>query len=252
MSDQIFRSGKRRIFVSTPIAQGQACWILNELNAHYLSRVLRLKAGTKVDLADGSGCLYQGELTQEGNAWTLANLRLIHQEPPEPERILAAALIKPDRWEWMLEKAAEIGATRILPIAADRSVVSIPSNKLDKRLERWERIVEGAARQCERLSQVTIDVPTSLASALESTRNTTQLMLDEDVPKRTWPTLTPREAITLFIGPEGGWSDDERHLLHTTATPCGLGRNLLRAETAAISALTLVRAFDNKLLGIED
>lgn len=244
MSDQIFRSAKRRIFVSPPLDDGVRRWTLDEANAHYLTRVLRLKAGTEVDLADGSGRLYRGQLTQDGSEWALDALRVIHQEPAEPERILAAALIKPDRWEWMLEKAAEIGATKILPITADRSVVTIPANKLAHRLERWERILEGAARQCERLSQVTIAAPTSLASALEETQHTTQLMLDEDVPKRPWPALPLDQAITLFIGPEGGWSDDERQLLHTTALPCGLGRNLLRAETAAVAALTIVRAYD--------
>lgn len=249
MPDRVFRSDKRRIFVSSPIDDGLQRYTLDDANAHYLTRVLRLKATTQVDVADGTGRLLQGDLQQDGDTWTLHNLRVIHQEPADPRRIVAAALIKPDRWEWMLEKAAEIGATEIQPVTAQRSVVQIPAAKLSKRLERWERILEGSSRQCERLSPVRIHPPRTLADTLENAHATTCLMLDEDVPKRAWPTLDLAQPITLFVGPEGGWTDEERTQLHAAnALSCGLGKNLLRAETAAVSALTILRALDHGLL----
>src|SRR5690625_4226540 len=99
MSDQTFRSAKRRIFVSPAIGDGVRRCTLGEATAHYLTRVLRLKAATEVDFADGSVRLYRGQLTQDGSEWPLDALRVIHQEPADPERNLAAALIKPDRWE---------------------------------------------------------------------------------------------------------------------------------------------------------
>lgn len=249
MTDRIFRSGKRRIFVSPALEGSPDTWPLSDADAHYLTRVLRLKEDTPVNLADGSGRLFEGTLAPNGDAWTLQNLHVVHTEAPQPPRILVAALIKPDRWEWMLEKAAEIGATHILPLQAARSVVRIPPKKLPKRRERWQRILEGAARQCERLSPVTIDAPITLQQALEQTEQTTRLLLDETVPKRAWPSLDIHQPIAIFIGPEGGWDDDERTQLNqANAQSVGLGRNLLRAETAAISALTILRALDHQIL----
>lgn len=249
MTDRVYRSGKRRIFVSSALEGSPASWTLSDANAHYLTRVLRLREGTAVDLADGSGRLFAGTLRAHDDTWVLEDLHIAHQETLHPPRIVAAALIKPDRWEWMLEKAAEIGATHILPIQAAHSVVRIPDKKVAKRLERWQRILEGAARQCERLSPVTIDAPCTLQEAIAQTEYTHRLMLDEAVPNRAWPALELQQPIALFIGPEGGWNDDEREALQQApAQSVGLGRNLLRAETAAISALTIVRALDHQIL----
>lgn len=249
MSDDVFRTGERRIFVSSRIEDEAITWALNDEDAHYLTRVLRLPEGSAVDIADGSGRLFQGVLSKATAAWLLTELHLIHEVPLAAPRLLAAALIKGDRWEWMLEKAAEIGADRILPIQADRSVVTIPDQKIEKRLARWSKIVESAARQCERLNSVTIDAPADLATVLQHTEGMTRLMLDEAVPTHPWPAIERNQAIVVFIGPEGGWTDQERARLHNHhVMSCGLGDNLLRAETAAIAALTLVRAIDARLL----
>lgn len=250
MSASGFRSTNRRIFVSEPLDAQASVLGLDADAAHYLTRVLRLRAGTRVDVADGTGRLFEGTLTSASDAWSLNALRLVHHEPLRRPCILAAALIKQDRWEWMLEKAAELGVDVVLPLTAERSVAEFDGKKLEQRMERWTRIIEGAARQCERLSAVQLEAPTTLVDALARYPEATRLMLDEASPRRAWPSLPTAQPIVLLIGPEGGWSDAERaHLANANVLPCGLGANILRAETAAVAALTLVRAIEDGLLG---
>lgn len=249
MSDTIFRSSKRRIFVSEAIEENAPHLLLDESNAHYLCRVLRLREGTLVDVADGSGRLWQGALQQSDGAWMLDALSVIHEEAPGVERVLVAALIKSDRWEWMIEKAAELGVHRIVPLRADRSVVELEGKREAQRIERWSKIAESAARQCERLAAVYVEAPVTLAQALSRFAADQRLMLDETVPRRPWPPLQKEQRIVLFIGPEGGWSEKEQALLQQAGVErCGLGSNLLRAETAALAALTLVRALEEELI----
>lgn len=249
MSAPGFRSTNRRIFVSDPLDAQVSDLALDADAAHYLTRVLRLREGTRVDVADGTGRLFEGVLTSVSEGWSLHALRLVHQEPLRRPCILAASLIKQDRWEWMLEKAAELGVDVVLPLTAERSVVEFDGKKLTQRMERWTKIIEGAARQCERLSAVQLEPPTTLADALARYPEATRLMLDEASPRRSWPSIPAVQPILLLIGPEGGWSDDEREqLAQAHVQPCGLGANILRAETAAVAALTLVRAIEDGLL----
>ena len=249
MSDEIFRSAKRRVFVSAPLEGSPERYDLDDESSHYLTRVLRLREGTAVDLADGTGRLFQGALTKSGDGWALASLALIHQEPARPLRVLAASLIKFDRFEWMIEKAAELGADLVIPIEAERSVVAVEPRKVDARVGRWQKIAEGAARQCERLGAVRVLAPQSLEDTLAAFPEAQRLMLDEVVAMRPWPSIREGAPLVLFIGPEGGWSDDERSQLEAAGVErCGLGPNLLRAECAALAALTLVRALDAGLV----
>lgn len=250
--DAIFRSEKRRVFLSEALEGTPTLLALDAEATHYLVRVLRLREGTIVDAADGSGRLFQGELQPYDGGWALTSLRLIYQEPARAPRILAASLIKPDRWEWLVEKAGELGADVIVPIDAERSVVRIEAKKRDDRVARWQKIADGAARQCERLTAVKVLAPMALNEALAYCADAQVLMMDEAVALRPWPALQTDRAIATFIGPEGGWDDDERHRLEAAgALRCGLGANLLRAETAAIAAMTLVRALDATLVRVD-
>lgn len=250
MTETVFRTGRRRLFSASPLADGATELKLDDASAHYLTRVLRLRPGTAVDVADGSGRLWQGELDDADGAWWLRDLRVIHEEALGPERVLVAALLKGDRWEWMLEKAAELGVSTIVPVNAARSVVTLDAKNQAKRLSRWTTIVEGAARQCERLAPVHVEAPTSLEDAIARYPDATRLMLDETTPKNPWSRRLVGKPIVLFVGPEGGWTDEERALLRAApAHACGLGANVLRAETAAIAALTIVRALEDELIG---
>ena len=303
---------KRRVFVATPVPANAARIPLDAESAHHLSRVLRLPEGAEVDVADGTGRLWRGALQRGDGApgteataeprdnqrgdrrgdsqrsgkapsagWVIAAPQVVHVGRPEAPRRLLVGLIKGPRWDWIIEKAAELGVHELVPILAERSVVRVPSAKVADRVERWQRIADGAARQCERLSRMQVAAPCTVADALAATRppatttpggtavggtgmggtgmggaadaaNVTAgpgllLLLDETSPLAGWPPWDAHAAspVTLAVGPEGGWTDDERAAFRAAgAASVGLGTNLLRAETAVLMAASLVRALD--------
>jgi 16S rRNA (uracil1498-N3)-methyltransferase len=214
---------------------------LSDDEKHYLQRVLRLDHGDKVEVVDGSGRLFAGVLGEDD----VHQLSVVYEEPLPAARIVFAALIKGNRWDTLLEKVAEIGATKIVPIEAKRSVVTIKSSKVEKKLDRWQKVLDGAARQCERLSRPTVAAPASLADALEAYDAERTLLLDEVETGAPWPRWESEVTVRLGIGPEGGWTEEERETWREHgAESVGLGANLLRAETAAMAAMMMVRAID--------
>lgn len=250
MSDSFYRSSNRRIFSSHPVEGDGATIDLDEDAVHHLTRVLRLREGTRVDLADGTGRLFEGVLTNVGGDWRIEEARLVFVAPKRPARVLVMSLIKPDRFEWVIEKAGELGFDVLLPVHAARGVITIEPKKVQDRVLRWQKIADGAARQSERLTGLKIDEPASLERALAATASSTRLMLDEASPLVPWPRLSGSEEIALFIGPEGGWDAKERALLmEQGALGCGLGPSVLRAETAAVSAMSIVHALSARLIG---
>lgn len=246
--EELYRSERRRVFSEQRLAAGAVSCVLSEDNTHYLHRVLRLRDGDEVELADGSGRLYAGVLRLSSPA-ELAELRVVAEAPVFPRRVLFAALIKGQRWEWMIEKAGELGADAIVPIRAARSVVDIADKKVAKKLERWQKIADSAARQCERLSRLELTAPLTLREALERNEELQVVTLDETAPLASWSAVDASLPLAFAIGPEGGWTDQERAQLDDAgALSVGLGRNLLRAETAAMASLAMVRSLDYGLL----
>lgn len=246
--EELYRSERRRVFSEERLAAGAASCVLSADNTHYLHRVLRLRDGDEVELADGSGRLYAGVLRLASPA-TLAELRVVAEAPVFPRRVLFAALIKGQRWEWMIEKAGELGADVVVPIRAARSVVDIAEKKIAKKLERWQKIADSAARQCERLSRLEVAAPLTLREALERNEDLRVVTLDETAPLASWSEVDTSLPLAFAIGPEGGWTDQEREQLCSAgALSVGLGRNLLRAESAAVATMAMVRSLDYGLL----
>jgi 16S rRNA (uracil1498-N3)-methyltransferase len=156
---------------------------------------------------------------------------------------LVAALFKFDRFEWMVEKATELGVERIRPVEAARSDKGLFEASA-KRAERWRRIAREASQQSRRLRLPEIAEALPLAQAFETAPGA-RYFLDEagapallSVLDRSQPAL---ERVSLAVGPEGGWTDAERQLARQSGwLPAGLGAAILRAETAAVAALAVV------------
>jgi 16S rRNA (uracil1498-N3)-methyltransferase len=152
------------------------------------------------------------------------------------------ALIKFERLEWAIEKATELGVSRIVPIEANRSEQGLFQGA-QKRVERWRRIAREASEQSRRLRVPEIADPSRLESATEDAA-THRLLLDEKPGTR--PLLDavrvrPGDSVSLLIGPEGGWTDDERRRSGEAGwIAASLGPLVLRAETAACAALAVV------------
>lgn len=193
---------------------------------HHLERVRRLRAGDRLTVTDGAGrwrwCRFGAELEPIGAVQA--------DPPPTPSLTVAFALVKGERPELVVQKLTEVGVDRIVPFLAERSVVRWDEERAARHHERLARVAHEAAMQCRRtwwpqvVPVTTFDEVVALPGAAGADR--------DGAP----PSLS---ASTVLIGPEGGWSDDERARLPAVV---GLGPNVLRAETAAIAAGTMLVA----------
>ncbi len=238
----------RRIVLAEPPNDDTGDVALDDDAAHYVTRVLRLRDGEHVEaLSARTGRAWRGVLRWRDGAPWLCERALI-DTPLAAPLVLIAALIKGTRWDGLLEKATELGASDVRPFEAQRSVVQVPPHKVDDRTQRWQRICDGAARQCGRIAPIRVHPPTALADALAAVEGTV-LVCDEAAAGTTWPRLGANEPTTVVVGPEGGFTDDERRALSRAgAITVGLGSFVLRAETAATAALTAVRLQRDGLL----
>ena len=231
----------RRLFYARAVRGGRA--IVDGDAAAHMRRVLRVEAGQKYELSDGER-LYLAEITGFGQG--TVEFRVLDQLPPRSpgaSLVLYAALLKFDRFEWMIEKVTELGAGRLVPLVTARSEMGMEKAAL-KRLPRWNRIAEESGQQCRRLRAMIVDPPLEFASALAAPYSQ-RLLLDEDGVIPLLPILrsTPGE-IALLTGPEGGWTAQERVAARDAGwLAATLGQSVLRAETAALAALSLVQGW---------
>ncbi|MBR1871529.1 MAG: 16S rRNA (uracil(1498)-N(3))-methyltransferase [Kiritimatiellae bacterium] len=234
-----------RILVDTDtLLSGEAT--LSKDAAKHL-RVVRAKLGEDVELFDGAGRTRIFNIA-EGGALAAAGDATMH--PRLRARLtLFACLTKQNRWEWMLEKVTELGATHIVPVMAERCVVKIAKCEAAKKLERWNKIAEEAARQSHAVWLPEIHAPVSFAEALEIAKNSGKIfagaLMDGEMPEpiaKAAAKAGMEGDAGVFIGPEGDFSPAELAALLAMAQPVSLGPTVLRAETAAIFAVAVLAA----------
>jgi len=223
----------RRLFYLNRVFRHSG-WITGGTAVH-LRRVLRAQAGAQFDLSDGER-FYLGEIAAFGPEEI--EFRLLESRPPSPEPLqihLFASLIKFDHFEWMLEKATELGAARVTPVQAARSEKGLAQGAA-KRLDRWVKIVRESGQQCRRLRPPEIAEPVGLKDALAMQADC-RLWLEEEPGAPPILLAAPaRGAVAVLIGPEGGWEEGERKLAGSSGwTSVSLGSRILRAETAALA-----------------
>jgi 16S rRNA (uracil1498-N3)-methyltransferase len=226
---------RRRFFVDD-VAHGYA-EITGE-DAHHLIRVLRVQPGQLYEISDNRS-VYLAEV--ESVAPKKVRLRVCEAipTPDTAARIrLMAALIKFDRFEWMIEKATELGVDSILPVECERSEKGLLA-AWEKRAERWRRIVRESSQQSRRARLPEILAPRALAAALREATGV-RCYLDEQ-GGRPLSEKPGAAEVWLAIGPEGGWTDGERRGFDENGwTAASLGPGILRAETAAIAAIAVL------------
>jgi 16S rRNA (uracil1498-N3)-methyltransferase len=234
---------RRRFFVEE-VRGGRA--ILWGADAHHLACVLRAEAGRKFEISDNRR-VYLAEITAvEPSQVVFRVLEEIAAALPPVRLALAAALVKFDRFEWIIEKATELGAETIVPVQADRSEKGLDSGAR-KRLERWRKIAREASQQARRAELPEILAPVSFAEALRIAGRR-RYFLDEQPGAPPLPAALPAErlpddSVALLVGPEGGWTDSEREQAQAaTWTAVSLGPLVLRSETAATAALAIIAA----------
>ena len=232
---------RRRFFVDE-VRNGKAQ--IEGDDARHLTRVLRVEAGQRYEISDNRH-VYLAEIeTAHKENVVFRTLEKLPAAAPAARIELYAALIKFDRFEWIVEKATELGVTGIIPIEATRSERGL-EKAAGKRVERWRRIALEASQQSRRERLPAIADPIDLQRALACAA-TCRYALDESPEARpllkAFPEVRSAEdTVAVLTGPEGGWTDEERASFTASGwTPVSLGPRILRAETAVIAAVAVI------------
>lgn len=229
---------RRRFFVDS-IRNGAA--ELRGDEARHLTRVLRVEAGQRFEISDNQHA-YLAEIEEaRGERVTFRVVEPIAAVPMPVRITLCAAIVKFDRFEWMIEKATELGVDSILPVEATRTEKGL-FDASRKRSERWARIARESSQQSRRVQVPEILPAVRFERCLEQTADHRFFFDEAGAPPLLREIPAERsDSAALLIGPEGGWTDDERRLaLASGWTPVSLGPLVLRAETAASAALAVV------------
>jgi 16S rRNA (uracil1498-N3)-methyltransferase len=210
-------------------------------DAHYLRDVLRLAEGEAIEVFDGEGGVHRARIAAGFAALEVEPRR---PAPPPGARVdLAFALAKGEKNDLVVQKATELGVTRLLPFAAARSVVKLDADRGEGRLRRWERIAAEAARQCGRAHVPSVAAPAPLARVLAAVPARFRLVAFHPGGVPFADACDPAaEGHLAVIGPEGGLAGDELAACAAAgAVVATLGPRVLRAETAALTAVTLLQ-----------
>jgi len=238
---------QRHRFYAPPSHLSHSRITLDPEESHHLARVLRLTEGARVFVFDGEGGEYECEVERVSKqAVELAMLTRLTDEVESPLRLtLGQALIKGDKFDWVVQKATELGVTRIVPLIAEHSDVRKVEERAEHRLQRWRRIALEAVKQCGRRRLVEIIEPVGALKFFEAADEQVRLIFSErggrslrELAIESAPSL----SVALTIAPEGGWSEAEaQSALNHSFIPIHLGRRILRTETAAIAAVALAQ-----------
>jgi 16S rRNA (uracil1498-N3)-methyltransferase len=232
---------------------------LSDSEAHHALHVLRKKVGDELDLFDGKDRAFRGRIDRATDTTLEGTILSVQTSPPRTiELWLFAALIKGPRWDWLVQKACEVGVDVLVPITTARTIVQLEGKEISGKLERWQRISMEAAKQCGRSGMMDVRAPQPFMASVTQAAVVDSLLL---LPWEKENQSTLREAcaafpggrVCLWVGPEGGWEEDEaRHALTNGAHAVTLGKNLLRSETACIVAAALVEQefFKNVKVGL--
>lgn len=236
-----------RLLVSTSELSSETPQLPKEAANHL--KVLRPKDGEEIELFDGKGKwrVYAYSATTRTLVATGLNLNL--QSQPSP-LTLFACVTKGSRWDWTIEKATELGVTRIVPVISDRTIVRVDAKERESKRARWTRIAEDAARQSDAKWIPEVLAPVTFAESLALVKETECYVgaLTTPPPKPIGAVLTAHPSplashLSLYVGPEGDFTPAELSSLLEIATPVSFGTTILRAETAAIYGISALKTF---------
>ena len=224
-----------RLFVETPLADGVTLEIQGG-QAHYLSGVMRLKAGDHIALFDDVSGEWRVEIEDVAKRSVRVRIdRKTREREDVPDLWLLAAPIKKGRIDWMAEKACELGVARFRPVITQRTIVDKP------KLDRLRAHMIEAAEQCERTALPVLDEPVKLAALLRDWPADRALIFADEEGGVPMARAVKPGAAAILIGPEGGFTPEERAAIRAVPQAVGvsLGPRVLRADTAMAAAVSL-------------
>jgi 16S rRNA (uracil1498-N3)-methyltransferase len=219
---------------------------LDERDTHYLGHVLRLKRGDELVVFNGRGVERRASVASLQRRGAELELRTSVDALPASRLTLTLiqALPKSDAMDLIVQKATELGASAIVPVYTEFSVVKLDAERAERRVEHWRRIAQSACEQCGRHVPPAIAAPAELALGLETLGEIdTRLALDPDSTARLARAAVSPHRVAAAVGPEGGFGEDDyRRLDAARFDRVGLGRRVLRAETAALAICALAQS----------
>jgi 16S rRNA (uracil1498-N3)-methyltransferase len=206
--------------------------------------VLRLRRGDEITLFNGEGAEFTAELTRVSTGGTFARVLSRHEfERESPLLIsLAQCLSAGDRMDTTLQKATELGVSRIVPIASERSVVRLSGDRAEKRVAHWRNVVVAACEQCGRNRIPEVAPITEISALLDLANGEALRLLLAPGAERNLKHLAPPGEVTLLVGPEGGLTPREKQLAERAGfLPVRFGPRVLRTETAPLAAIAAMQ-----------
>ncbi|RJO65173.1 MAG: 16S rRNA (uracil(1498)-N(3))-methyltransferase [Myxococcales bacterium] len=232
---------------SGAVAQG-ATIALDEGQAHYLVRVLRLRKGDRLRAFDGVAREYAAVLADDRPRRVTLEIGVVAREeaPPAFRAVLAQGLAKQDKLDVVIQKAVELGVARVRPFVSRRAVLRLDAAETERRLDRWRKVAAEACRQCGRIRLAELDAPVSFETLLDSALADGPLLLayeGRDAEPLTAFAASPgARTATLVVGPEGGFAPEEAQTARERgARLVSLGPRILRTETAGPAFLAIVQ-----------
>jgi len=229
---------RTRLYYPHPLCPQQTV-VLEKAHSHYVLNVLRAKLNQAIVLFNGQGQEFHGHVASRHKRKVVIQLERLETPCVEPpcDITLLQCLSRNDRMDLTLQKATELGVKHIIPILSERSLAY---SSVQHKQSHWEKILISACEQCGRNILPTLAPPQQLAEAI-TLPFVHRLFLDTHSTQKFTPSPTPQGNIAVLIGPEGGLTEPER--LHVAAhqfQAIQLGPRVLRTETAAITALSIV------------
>ncbi|MFY9974395.1 MAG: 16S rRNA (uracil(1498)-N(3))-methyltransferase [Chromatiaceae bacterium] len=230
-----------RVYVDAPLVPGESLPLPEGARRH-LIQSLRLQAGARLVLFNGDGRDYQAHLAGVGRALTLAVESPGTVEPPPPIDIrLAIGVSKGERMDYVIQKAVELGVSRISPLFTERSVVQLAGERFERRMVHWQGVLIGACEQSGRRRLPLLDPATRFEDWVIGCP-ADGLMLDPRAGQALVDLPPPKTQVTLLVGPEGGLSPRERQqALGHRLRAVRLGPRVLRTETAPLAAIAAIQ-----------
>lgn len=235
-----------RVHVDAVLVPGQRARLEGSA-ANHVTRVLRARVGDELTLFDGRGSEYGArieEFRKEAVVVAVGEERAVDRESPLP-LTLAQGVSRGERMDWVVQKATELGVSRIVPVMTERTVVRLDEQQAQKRTQHWRAIAVAACEQSGRNRVPEITAPLGFHEVMRAdtgTRAPTRLLLSPTGQLRLDDLEKPTGGVVVLIGPEGGLTDSEQEqALGAGFLPLRLGPRILRTETAAIAALTIIQ-----------
>lgn len=216
---------------------------LPETQSHYLGKVLRMQAGRELVLFNGEGGEFAAQITEVHKKSVIVQVGEFTMDNREsPLQLeLAIGVSRGERMDWVLQKATELGVSKITPLITERTEVKLGGERADKKVDHWQQILVSTCEQCQRNLLPVLNEPMKLDGWLAQCDAELKFVLHHRDSKGL-PQEQKPASVALLIGPEGGLSEEEIEQARVQGfAPLTLGPRVLRTETAPLAAISLVQ-----------